>query len=129
MRFLLSILGLLLVLQPVSWAFGAPMYLHGQMDHESAIPTMLMSSPLKEHCKYGVGELSSVSEMDELDDLQEGHLALNCFVAGTAAAVSIAAATETVEPMILATVFQPANSSFLSRTESPEIRPPHSIRS
>ena len=129
MRYLLSILSLLLMLQPVSWAFGAPMYMHGQMDHESSIPTMLMSMSLGEHCEYGGSKQLSDSEARDLIGQDDGHLMINCVVAGASAVGSFTAIGETVEPTYLSIVLHPANIFFHTRTESPEIRPPHNIRS
>lgn len=130
MRYFLSILSLLMMFQPIGWAFGAQMYAHEPMDHESMIPTMLMSVAVGDHCQLDNSHHVSLDSLVDADEQQEELPAVSCIVAGSSVVSnSVATSVFLIEPQYLSVTYSPTSISFRSRSESPEIRPPHSIRS
>ncbi len=128
MRFFLSILSFLILFQPISWAVGAPMYGHEPMDDESALPVMLMSAAIGEHCQ-NIGHTDASSTLTDTNEQQDSQLATSCVSVTTSAVSSLTVVATPVEPQYLFVVYPTTNISFHSHIESPEIRPPHNIRS
>ena len=124
MRFLLPILSLLILFQP-SWALGMPMpSVHQQMDGE-----MLAATTSVEHCQSEIADIDTSGTISDSIHHQENHPPASCHNASSSAASLTTSATVFFSHHYRDVVYHGQAISFQSRTESPEIRPPHnSIR-
>jgi hypothetical protein len=130
MRFFVLILSLVILFQPTSWAAGLPMtHAHQHMDkemsmgHSSTESTIHMVAGIEAHCQ----RIYSGTQTDSLADSsyqQDSHPSVNCHSAPSAVSLPEAvAATSSFQFFDVA--YHAPSISFQSRTESPEIRPPH----
>jgi len=120
MRYLVSILALLMMFQPVSRAVG-----HDAMGHADTAPILVFIA-IGDHCQFGDSE-----QVKSANDIEQpgAHPAAGCLTAGSSALNFFPPATIALEPHYLFVGYSAADFTFYSRTESPEIHPPHNALS
>jgi hypothetical protein len=136
MRLLVLFLSLAILFQPASWALGMPMahaYQYQQIDtdrngevqvnhtHEKA--TVCLAIGIEAHCQR-INDEVQTGVMADSDYQQNSHPSINCHSAPSADSLPEAAAIPPSFQYLDVAYHAPSNS-FQSRTESPEIRPPH----
>jgi hypothetical protein len=131
MRFLLLILSIVISLQPTSWAMGMPMSpAHQkigegmQVDHVSTQSMVVIATDAREQCQENYDEKVLTGGLNQNGHLQDNNLPASCDSSPSATGL-----TTTVDaypsPQYLDINYHVPHFSFQSRTESPEIRPPH----
>lgn len=131
MRFFVLILSLVILLQPASWAAGMPMtHAHQHMDgeistgHSSTESTVHIAAGIEAHCQR-INNETQTGMMADSEYPQNSHPSINCHSAPSAVSLpEVAAISSSLQYLDVAYHAPPI--SFQSRTESPEIRPPHS---
>jgi hypothetical protein len=128
MRFFLLILSLLLLFQPASWAMGMPMFAHQQMDYASAHSMMLTTGVATGHCQANNVKTELAGTLTDASNQSDNHMRVGCLAANSTAASLTASAVVAFSPQYIGVTYHVASILFQSRTESPEIRPPHNLR-
>ena len=130
MRFFVLILSLVILLQPASWAAGMPMtHAHQHIDeeistgHASTESTVHMVAGIEAHCQR-IYDGAQTGPLVDSNYQQDNHPSINCHSAPSAVSLpEVAAISSSLQYLDVAYHAPPI--SFQSRTESPEIRPPH----
>ena len=138
MRFLVLFLSLVILFQPASWAMGMPtahahQHQHQQINtdrnaevqvnhtHEKA--TVYLAIGIEAHCQR-INDEVQTGVMADSDYQQNSHPSINCHSAPSA--VNLPETAEIPSSFqYLDVAYHAPSISFQSRTESPEIRPPH----
>ncbi len=131
MRFLLLILSIFILLQPASWAMGMPMSpAHQKMgegmrvDDVSIQSIVVIATDAGAHCQENYGEKVLTGELNHNGHLQDNNLPASCHSAPSATSLTTAVDVYP-SPQYVGINYHVPSISFQSRTESPEIRPPH----
>ena len=128
MRVFLLILSLLILFQPASWAMGMPMITHQQMDHVSTHSIILTTATIEGHCQTINTNTVQASAFADSNDQPGNYMLAGCLATGSSAASFTNVVGFSFELQHLDVVYFTPKISFHSHTESPEIRPPLSIR-
>jgi hypothetical protein len=131
MRFFILLLSFVILLQPASWAMGMPMSPAHQDISEGmrtglvSTPAMALTAAAGEQCQANYDEATLAGEMNHNSHLRDNNLPTSCHSAPSASTLTTAVGVS-FSPQYLDVAYHAPSISFPSRTESPEIRPPHS---
>jgi len=127
MRFLLLILSIVILLQPASWAMSPAHQKFGEgmrVDHVSTQSIVVIATDAGKQCQENYDEKVLTDGLNQNGHLQDKNLSASCHSAPSAVSL-LEAATITFSFQYLDVAYHAPSISFQSRTESPEIRPPH----
>ncbi len=131
MRFFVLILSLVILLQPASWAMGMQMSPAHQNISEgmqvnlvSAQAMALTGADGGEQCQANHDEVTVTGGLNHNNHLQDNNFPASCHSAPSASSPTTTVAVS-FSPQYLDVAYHAPSISFQSRTESPEIRPPH----
>jgi hypothetical protein len=128
MRFLILILSIVILLQPASWAMSPAHQKFGEgmrVDHVSTQSIVVIATDAGKQCQANRdGRVLSGGLNHNGHLIQDNNLPESCHSAPSAVSL-LEAATITFSFQYLDLAYHAPSISFQSRTESPEIRPPH----
>ena len=131
MRFFILLFSIVILLQPASWAMSMPMSHAHQNISEGTRTGIVIAQALKltatdvgSQCQENFDKATLTGELNHNNHLQDNNLPTSCHSAPSATSLTTTAGVS-FSLQYLDTEYHAPSISFQSRTEPPEIRPPH----